>query len=268
LSIGEIIGYVWNLIVLQPLTNVLIALSHYLGNNFGLSIIVLTIVINVITYPLTLRQMRSAKAMQDLQPKLAALQKKYKDNSQVLMQEQMKLYKESGINPAGCLTSMFLPMPIWIALYQTIRGVMAITPDSFLGLANQLYSWPVVFKAMPLNTDFLWLNLGTPDYLLAIMVGLGMFLQQRMTAQPAADPRMAQQAQLMQVMMPIFFIFISVSVPSGLALYWLVNSVIRIAVQYFFSGWGGLAALPGQVVTTFNRLLPRKKTPTGGGKKS
>ncbi len=260
MNIGEIIGYVWNLIILQPLTNVLIALSHFLGNNFGLSIIVLTIAINALTYPLTLKQMRSAKAMQDLQPKLAELQKKHKD-SQVLMKEQMKLYRESGISPTGCLTSMFLPMPIWIALYQTIRGVMAVTPDSFLGLSSQLYSWQVVFAALPLNTHFLWLNLGAPDYFLAILVGVSMYLQQKMTSQPATDPRMAQQAQLMQVMMPVFFVFITISVPSGLGLYWVVNSFIRIGVQYFFSGWGGLADLPKQAISIFSRI--RRAGPSG-----
>jgi YidC/Oxa1 family membrane protein insertase len=241
------IGEIWNLIVLQPMTNVLVVLSHYLGDNFGLSIIVLTIVINAVTYPLTLRQLKSSKAMQDLQPKLAELQKKHGKDSQALAQEQMKLYRESGVNPAGCLLSTFLPMPIWIALYQTIRGVMAVTPESFLGLSNQLYSWPVVFAAMPLNTNFLWLNLGASDYLLAILVGLSMWMQQKMVAQTAATPQAAQQTQMMQVMMPIMFGFFSITVPSGLALYWLVNSVIRIAIQYFFSGWGGLATLPQQI---------------------
>lgn len=241
------IGEIWNLIVLQPMTNVLVALSHYLGDNFGLSIIVLTIVINAVTYPLTLRQLKSSKAMQDLQPKLAELQKKHGKDSQALAQEQMKLYRESGVNPAGCLLSTFLPMPIWIALYQTIRGVMAVTPESFLGLSNQLYSWPVVFAAMPLNTSFLWLNLGAADYLLAILVGLSMWMQQKMVTQTSATPQAAQQAQMMQVMMPIMFGFFSISVPSGLALYWVVNSVIRICIQYFFSGWGGLADLPKQI---------------------
>jgi YidC/Oxa1 family membrane protein insertase len=259
LNIGQILGYVWNLIILQPLTNVLIALSHYLGNNFGLSIIVLTILINALTYPLTLRQMRSSKAMMDLQPKLAELQKKHAKDAQMLAQEQMKLYKESGLNPAGCLTSTFLPMPIWIALYQTIRGVMGVTPNSFLGLSNQLYNWPVVFAAMPLNVHFLWLNLGAPDYLLAVLVGVTMWAQQKMTAQASTDPRMAQQAQLMQIMMPVFFVFISISVPSGLAIYWVVNAIIRIGIQYFFSGWGGLAAVPKQVMA----LIPfgKGKTP-------
>jgi len=226
------------------MTNVMIALSHFLGNNFGLSIIGLTLLINLVTYPLTLRQMKSSKAMMDLQPKIAELQRKYAKDPNMLRQEQMRLYRESGVNPAGCLIPMLLPMPIWIALYQTIRGVMAITPESFLGLSGQLYNWTAVFAAIPLNTQFLWLNLGTPDYLLAIFVGLSMWLQQKMIAQKAATPQAAQQTQMMQVMMPIMFGFFSLSVPSGLALYWVINAVIRIVIQYFFSGWGGLSTLP------------------------
>ena len=241
-------GQIWNLIILQPVTNVLIALSHYLGNSFGLSIIVLTLFINAVMYPLTLKQMKATKAMQDMQPKLAELQRKHAKDAKMLAQEQMKLYRESGVSPAGCLLPTLLQTPIWIALYQGIRGVMAVTPESFLGLSSQLYSWPVVFAAMPLNVHFLWLNLGAPDYLLAILVGLSMYLQQKMTTQTTTDPKQAQQAQLMQVMMPIMFGFISISVPSGLALYWVVNSAVRIGIQYFFSGWGGLGGLPKQML--------------------
>ena len=257
------IGQIWNLIILQPVTNVLIALSHYLGNSFGLSIIVLTLFINAVMYPLTRKQMKATKAMQDLQPRLAELQKKHAKDAQMLAQEQMKLYRESGVSPAGCLLPTLLQTPIWIALYQGIRGVMAVTPESFLGLSSNLYSWPVIFAAMPLNTHFLWLNLGAPDYLLAILVGMSMWLQQKMTTQTSTDPKMAQQAQLMQVMMPIMFGFISISVPSGLALYWVVNAIIRVVMQYFFSGWGGLAGLPKQMLA----LLPSGKgrmPPTSG----
>ncbi|MCL2615317.1 MAG: YidC/Oxa1 family membrane protein insertase [Dehalococcoidia bacterium] len=240
----DIIGIIWNFIILRPMTNVMIALSHFLGNNFGLSIIVLTLLINLVTYPLTLRQMKSSKAMQDLQPKLAELQRKYAKDPKLLGQEQMRLYREAGVNPAGCLLPMLLPMPIWIALYQTIRGVMATTPENFLGLSGQLYHWSSVYAAIPLNTRFLWLNLGASDMLLAILVGVSMWLQQKMVAQQAATSQAAQQTQMMQMMMPIVFGFIALSVPSGLALYWVVNSIIRIAVQYFFSGWGGLSTLP------------------------
>jgi len=245
----QLIGYVWNLIILQPVTNVLIALSHYLGNSFGLSIIVLTLFINAVMYPLTLKQMKATKAMQDIQPKLAELQKKHAKDAKMLAQEQMRLYRESGVSPAGCLLPTLLQTPIWIALYQGIRGVMAVTPESFLSLSSNLYSWPVIFAAMPLNTHFLWLNLGAPDYLLAILVGGSMWLQQKMTTQVSTDPKQAQQAQLMQVMMPIMFGFFSISVPSGLALYWVVNAIVRIGMQYFFSGWGGLGGLPKQILS-------------------
>jgi YidC/Oxa1 family membrane protein insertase len=94
----EIIGEIWNLVILQPITNVLIALSHYLGNSFGLSIIVLTLFINAAMYPLTRKQMKATKAMQDIQPKLSALQKKHAKDAPLLAQEQMKLYRESGVS--------------------------------------------------------------------------------------------------------------------------------------------------------------------------
>jgi YidC/Oxa1 family membrane protein insertase len=237
------------------MTNVLIALSHYLGNSFGLSIIVLTLIINAVMYPLTLKQMKATKAMQDMQPKLAELQKKHAKDAKMLASEQMRLYRESGVSPAGCLLPTLLQTPIWIALYQGIRGVMAVTPESFLNLAKNLYAWPVVFAAMPLNVHFLWLNLGSSDYLLAILVGGSMWLQQKMTTQTSTDPKMAQQAQLTQVMMPIMFGIFSISVPSGLALYWVVNAVVRIGMQYFFSGWGGLKTLPAQI----KALIPSAK---------
>lgn len=258
------IGEIWNFIILQPMTNVMIALSHFLGNNFGLSIIALTLLINLVTYPLTLRQMKSSKAMQDLQPKLAELQRKYAKDQKLLGQEQMKLYRESGVNPAGCLTSMFLPMPIWIALYQTIRSVMATTPENFLGLSGQLYNWPAVYAAIPLNTHFLWMNLGATDFFIAILVGASMWLQQKMVAQPATAAPAAQQTQMIQMMMPIMFGFIALSVPSGLALYWVVNSVVRIAIQYFFSGWGGLSTLPKTLMAFWplsENSIWRRQTP-------
>ena len=110
------IGEIWNLIAVQPMTNVLIVLSDYLFNNFGLAIIALTIVVNVAMYPLTMKQVRATKAMQAIQPKLAELKKKYGKDKKRMGQEQMKLYKESGMNPAGCVVPMLVQMPIWIAL--------------------------------------------------------------------------------------------------------------------------------------------------------
>jgi len=231
---------IWELIIQQPLTNVLIVMSHYLGNSFGLAIIALTIIINLLMLKMTLNQILSAKAMQDLQPKLAEIQKKYARDRQKLSQEQMKLYKESGVKPAGCAISMFIQMPVWIALYQSIMLALAVAPEGLLNLSKYLYSWPVVFDAMPLNRAFLGMDLALPNMVLAVLVGVTMWIQQKMTMTTSADPKQAQQAQMMLWMMPMMFTFFALSFPSGLALYWVVNSIVRIFIQYRVTGWGGL----------------------------
>jgi YidC/Oxa1 family membrane protein insertase len=250
------IGAIWDLIILQPIINVLITLSHYLFGSFGLAIIVLTLAINAVMYPLTRKQMHATKASQDMQPKLAELKRKHGKDTQALAQEQMKLYRESGLSPAGCLLPMLLQMPIWIALYQAIIRVMAVNPESFANLSHYLYSWNVVYSALPLNNSFLWLDLATPDMLLAILVGAFMWVQQKMTTtQISTDPQQRAQSQTMQVMMPLMFTFLSLSFPSGLALYWVTSNIIRIIMQYFFSGWGGL----GDSVKGLIKLLPLRQ---------
>ena len=231
---------IWELIIQQPLTNVLIVMSHYLGNSFGLAIIALTIIINLLMLKMTLNQILSAKAMQDLQPKLAEIQKKYARDRQKLSQEQMKLYKESGVKPAGCAISMFIQMPVWIALYQSIMLALAVAPEGLLNLSKYLYSWPVVFDALPLNRAFLGMDLALPNMVLAVLVGVTMWIQQKMTMTTSADPKQAQQAQMMLWMMPMMFTFFALSFPSGLALHWVVNSIVRIFIQYRVTGWGGL----------------------------
>lgn len=231
---------IWELIIQQPLVNVLIVISHVLGNSFGLSIVALTIIINLAMLPMTLSQIRSAKAMQDLQPKLADIQKKYGKDKQKLAQEQMKLYKESGVKPAGCAISLIIQMPVWIALYQSIMLALAVAPEALLKLSRYLYSWPVVFSTLPLNRDFLAMNLAQPNIIMAILVGVSMWVQQKISTVPSPDPKQAQQAQMMLWMMPMMFTFFALSFPSGLALYWVVNSVVRVVIQYRMTGWGGL----------------------------
>ncbi len=235
------IGEIWNLIALQPVINVLIVLTHYLFSTFGLAIIALTIVVNVLMYPLTMKQLKATQAMQALQPKLAELQKKYAKDKQALAKEQMKLYKESGMSPAGCLVPMLLQMPIWIALYQSIIRVLAVTPEDFLGLSQFLYSWPVVYSMLPLGDRFLWFNLATPDTFLAILVAATMWVQQKMTMTHTADPKQQAQHRMMLWMMPLMFGFLALSFPSGLALFWATSGAIRIVIQYYIAGWGGLA---------------------------
>ena len=235
------IGAIWDLIILQPMINIVISLSDILFNSFGLTIIAMTIIIRGAMYPLTRRQLRATKAMQSLQPKIAELQKKHGKDKQKLAQEQMKLYKESGVSPTGCLVPMLIQMPIWIALYQAIIRVLAVSPESFLNLSRYLYDWPIVYSALPLNQHFLWMNLAIPDLFLAIIVGATMWVAQKMSTPVSADPKQKSQGQMMVIMMPLMFAFLSMSFPSGLALYWVFSNLITIAMQYFaLGGWGGL----------------------------
>jgi YidC/Oxa1 family membrane protein insertase len=236
------IAEIWNLIAVQPLTNVLIVLSHVLFGSFGLAIIALTIVVNGAMYPLTMRQLKATKAMQAMQPKLAELKKKYAKDKEKLAKEQMKLYKESGISPMGCLVPMLIQLPIWIALFYSIRNLLPLAPEGLLNLSQNLYSWDIVYSMVPLGEKFLWLNLALPDsYLvLPILVGGTMWVQQKMITPTTTDPKQQAQSRLMLWMMPLMFAFITLQFPSGLALFWVTSSVIRIVIQYFITGWGGL----------------------------
>lgn len=225
---------------MQPMINVLIVLSYYLFSSFGLTIIALTVIIRALMYPLTMRQLRSTKSLQSLQPKLAELQKKYAKDRQKLAQEQMRLYRESGVSPVGCLVPMLVQMPVWIALYWAIIKVLAATPEDFLGLSRYLYSWQIVYSTLPLSNSFLGLDLAQPNFTLAILVGASMWVQQKMVTPPTTDPKQQAQSRMMLFLMPMMFFYFSLQFPSGLALYWVVSNFISIAMQYFVSGWGTL----------------------------
>jgi YidC/Oxa1 family membrane protein insertase len=257
---------VWELIIQQPLINVLIVVAHSMGGSFGVSIILLTILVNLCMLPLTLSQIRSSKAMQDLQPRLAELQKKYGKDRQKLAQEQMNLYKTAGVKPAGCFITMLIQMPVWIALYQSIMLAMAVAPEGLLNLSRFLYPWNAVFAALPLSRGFLWLNLASPDIFLALLTGATQWVQQKMSITPNPDPRQAQQSQMMLWMMPMMFAVLALSFPSGLALYWVVNNIFRIILQYRVSGWGGLRrqvkqpAVPEKKPLRFDTSAEKKPT--------
>lgn len=231
---------VWELIVQQPVTNVLILFTHYLANSLGLAIIAMTIVVNLLMLPLTQRQIHSTKAMQEIQPKLLEIQKKYARDRQKLAEEQMRLYREAGMNPIGCLGPMVVQMPIWIALYQAIMLSLAVAPEGLLTLSRLLYSWPVLFSSLPLHRSFFGLDLGSPNFVLAILVGGTMWVQQKMSTPTIIDPRQAAQNRMMLWMMPLMFAFLALSFSSGLSLFWVTSSIVRIAIQYRATGWGPL----------------------------
>ncbi|MFC1945046.1 YidC/Oxa1 family membrane protein insertase [Chloroflexota bacterium] len=235
-------GDIWNVVLLNPMINGLIIFSNVFFGNFGIAILVLTVVVRLLMLPLTLRQLRSMKAMQSLQPRMQELQKKYAKDKQKLSAETMKLYKESGVNPMGCLSSMLIQFPIWIALYQSVVRALATTPEAMLNLSERLYSVDFIQHMVPLESRFLWLDLAKPDsiLILPILVAATMYVQQKMTVMPSIDQRQASTQRMMTWMFPLMFGFITMQLPSGLGLYFVATAIISIAMQYRMTGWGSL----------------------------
>lgn len=237
---------IWNTVIFEPMLNFLLFVYSLLGRNFGLSIIVFTVLVRALTLPVNLRQMRSAKASQALQPKLQELQKKYKNDREKLAAEQMKLYKEAGVSPLGCLVPTLIQLPIWIGLYQSIIHALPDNPLQLLNLGRHIYlQFPILSTLIPLNSRFLWLNLGRPDpyYVLPILTVATMWMQQKMVTSSSTDPQQQAMSQSMELMMPIMFGFITFQLASGLGIYFVATNVFGIILQYFVSGWGSLGTL-------------------------
>ncbi len=232
----------FDIVLLQPMLNFLAITSKYFFGSFGLAIVVLTILIRVLTLPLTMKQLRSTKAMQELQPKLKELNKKYGKDKQRIGEETMKLYKEHGVNPVGCAVPMLIQFPIWIALYQAVIQGLGYAPENLLGLSRQLYSLSLIQEQVPLSSHFLWLDLGSGDMVMAFLVGLSMWVLQKMSTQPSGDAQQQSMNFMMQWGMPLLFGFMSITFPSGLSLYWVLTNVISIVIQYRVTGWGSLKA--------------------------
>jgi YidC/Oxa1 family membrane protein insertase len=256
----------WNTFILSPMVNVLIYVYDLILHNFGIAIIIFTILIKLITYPLTAQQVRGQQKMQGLQtsPKYKEIQKKYKDDKEKFAQEQMKLYKEMGINPLGSCLPLVIQFPIMIGLYQSISLAMASAPLQLLTLSRSLYAFIPASVLIPLNSKFLWMNLGLPEIaspnafyigpyaipIMTILVVLTTFLQSKLMT-PASNPgdQGAQMSKQMTLMMPLMMGFIAYSLASGLALYFLVSNILAVA-QYAFMGkisWSNL--LPQKTVS-------------------
>ena len=233
---------IWNTIVLQPMLNFLVLMSRYFLGSFGLAIVVLTIIIRLLTYPLVIRQFRSSKALRALQPQVKELQKKYGQDQQKLGQELRKLYKEYGVNPLGCYVPMLMQFPIWIALYMSVVQALAYTPENLLGLARQLYPPLILQNTVPLKDHFLWLNLTQGNIGMALIELISMWILVRMTSTtPEGAPQ--QQQSMNRVLLwafPLLFGFMAYVFPSGLTLYWVVSNILGIMLQYPLTGWGSL----------------------------
>ncbi len=261
---GEL-GYIFNLIFTFPIFNLLMLLYHLFGD-FALAIIVLTVVIKLILFPLTLQQLKSSKAMQALQPQIAEIRKKYSKDQQAMLQATQALYKEYGVSPvSGCLP-LFVQLPVLYGLFFAINNLLR---DPNLKIINsQLYPFIPHFTSLP-DINLNWftfistalhispafqISLGHPDptHILPILAGIATFIQVRMSlpkpvpgapASATPDPS-AQSMKMMQYVMPVMITIFGWSYPAGLALYWTISSIFQAVQQFFVTGWGSLLVAP------------------------
>lgn len=234
---GDAISWLFDTFLIDPLTNLFVLLAAVTGNA-GIAVILLTVIIRVVTFPLQIRQLHTTRMMGLLAPRMQEIQKKYKDPRR-RSEEQMKLYREAGVNPLGCFSTMLIQMPILIALYQTFRLTVGEAPEALIKLSDKLYPWSYLRGSMPLPAEFLWLHLGRPDPLvIPLLVGVTTYTLQKMAAMPPATEQQRAQMGMMNVLMPLLFAWISITLPSGLGLYYALTNVLGMAIQYVYVGGG------------------------------
>lgn len=221
----------WDLLIVRPIINLLLLLYKFLGHETIVAVAVVTLLFRLALTPLMLRQQETARKQRELQPKLAELQKKYKDNPEKLLQEQRKL----GLNPMGGCLPLLIQLPLMIGLYQAIIRALASTPLQLLALPEDVYRWiPSLSSLIPLKSQFLWLDLALPDpyFILPVLVVLTSWFYQKLITPPATDPQAEAMSKQMQIMMPLMTGFFSATYASGLAIYFLISNLVGI-LQYF-----------------------------------
>ncbi len=213
------VDFGWFDFIAKPMLAALKFLYRYVGN-YGLAIIIITILVKFLFWPLTARSYKSMKKMQKLAPQVQRIRKKYKDDKQRMNQEVMQLYKTYKVNPMGGCLPMLVQIPVFIAFYKV------------LGISIELRHAPFMLWINDLSApDRLWPDLGIPWVggipVLTLLMGVSMFIQQKMTP-TTGDPTQAK----MMMLMPVVFTFLFINFPSGLVLYWLVNNLLSIGQQY------------------------------------
>jgi YidC/Oxa1 family membrane protein insertase len=190
--------------------------------NYGIAIILLTLLIRILFWPLTHKSTESMRRMQEIQPEIKALQAKYgKSNPQKLQQETMKLYKEKKVNPMGGCLPMFVQIPVFIALFTVLRNAIELRYSGFLWIADLSTAENLMAGKIPFVGA---LNI------LPIVMSLSMIWQQKLSSPgTAATPEQQQQQKMMMFMMPIMMLFFFYSMPSGLVLYWTTSNLLMIA---------------------------------------
>ncbi len=219
----KIIYFGWFDIIAKPLILGL-NLSNRVTHNYGVDIILLTILIKIIFYPLSVKSYKSMKKMQELQPIIKKLKEKYPNDKQKLNQEMMDIYRTRGVNPMGGCLPMIIQLPVFFALYRGLCGAIELRQAPFmlwindLSAPEDLFSFTIAGYVIPLR-------------ILPLIMGVTQFIQQKMTPTAAVDP----MQEKMMLLMPVVFTFIFWNFSSGLVLYWLVNNIISIGQQYYIN---------------------------------
>ncbi|MFQ5932538.1 MAG: YidC/Oxa1 family membrane protein insertase [Nitrospiraceae bacterium] len=263
---------------LDPISEVLgtiLAAVYSFVPSFGISIIILTVIVMIITFPLTLRQTRSSRAMQEIQPQIKQLQKKHKDEPEKLQKEMLALYKEKGVNPAGCLFPMLIQMPIWFALFQLLR-----MPEDYLDpsteLAQSIGAGDTGFLGVDLTESASMVIsagggvLGVFPYVVmaVLMVGSQFIQQRQMTPPSAGQDRQARQMQNIMKFLPILFGYFAFIMPAGLVLYWVTSNLFRIGQgQIIIKMEGKPGQPPAEKAEREREPNPKPKKPQGSTKK-
>jgi len=231
----EIFTSAFHTLLYQPLFNALIFLYQFLpGKDFGVAVIVLTIIIRIILYPLMLKSIKSQKALAELQPQIQEIQQKYKNDKEKQGKEMMALYQKEKINPLGGCLPLLLQLPILFALYRVFwKG---LEPESM----SSLYSF--IPSPEAINPTFLGIiNLAEPSLVLAVLAGILQFFQTKMLTPknkktPAKGDQMAQFSNMMQKQMlyffPLFTVFILWKLPAAIGVYWTITALFSIFQQY------------------------------------
>jgi len=223
----------FQLLFYKPILNLMVFLYNNIpGNDFGLVIIILTVIVKLFLYPLSKNSIKSQKELQILQPKINELKEQFKDNKEELNKKIIELYKENKVNPFSSCLPILIQIPFFIAVYK----VFQVKLESIS--ADQLYS----FISIPEKINYIsfgFINLSLKNYYIAILAGLAQFWQSKMllsknknTTQTNPNDISVIMNKQMTYFFPIMIVLISISLPAGLAFYLLVSTILTIIQQY------------------------------------
>lgn len=279
----------WDLII-NPFVTLLTWMYSVMGNNVVLAIVVFTVLVRILTFPLMAKQQQSAKRMQEIQPRLKKLQEKYKDDREKLAQAQMELYKDAGVNPFGGCLPLLIQFPVLIALYQAIYFALANTPYQLVDLSERLMV-PGLDRLIPLENIWLGMDLTHPPtpplnpayaLVLPVLVMVTTYIQSKMTLaatgqnntsssdKPGEMDQAAAMSRSMTTVMPIMLGAFALSFSVGLSVYFITSNILGI-IQYSPMGkqvidrlFGGERKAKDDIVPEEGVIKPAAKAAASG----